>query len=307
MIQLTISSDGQIQSATGSELMEVFRMAGEELAGLPYAVMDKEPLEMGIHTRSFSQRTGDVIPVQMAVYRKNGEWMVWAQPLLGDKQGELRLQASNVLFQSIAFVTSYGDPELMAHVRRVAKYARFFAERILEWSPLDTDRLELASLLHDVGKITIPSVLRLKPGELNHDERRYIEQHTERGHQMIVALERRFAKDALWMMDQKLLHFAKDVALFHHENWDGSGYPTNLSGANIPITARVVKMLDVIDALLSHRVYKSPWPWSKVKEQLVLLSGTELDATLVKELLVHETDFLRLIEDTHESIPSVEL
>lgn len=307
MIQLTISSDGKIQSATGSELMGVFNMTDEEFVGLPYAVMDKEPLEMGIHTRFFSQRTGDVIPVQMAIFRKNGEWMVWAQPLLGDKQDELCLQASNVLFQSIAYVSSYGDPELMTHVQRVAKYARFFAERMLGWNPFDAKRLELAALVHDVGKFTIPSVLRFKPRELNHEERRYLEQHTERGHQMIVALERRFAEDALWMMDQKLLHFAKDVALFHHENWDGSGYPTNLSGANIPITARVVKMLDVMDALLSHRVYKSPWPWSKVREQLVLLSGTELDATLVKELLVHEKDFLRLVEVIPEPISGVQL
>ncbi|MCF8563992.1 HD domain-containing protein [Alicyclobacillus tolerans] len=307
MIQLTISSDGLIKSATGSELLEVFSMTDEELVGLPYAVIDKEQLEMGIHTRIFVQRTGDTIPVQMAVFRKNGEWMVWAQPLLGDKQDELRLQASEVLFQSIAYVTSCGDPELKAHVQRVGKYARFCAERILRWNTLDAKRLELAALVHDVGKITIPSVLRLKPGELDHDERRYIEQHTERGHHVIVALEQRFAKNALWMMDQKLLHFAKDVTLFHHENWDGSGYPTNLSGTDIPMAARVVKMLDVIDALLSHRVYKSPWPWRKVKEQVILLSGTELDETLVKELVLHEPDFLRLVEVTHESIPSVEL
>lgn len=307
MIQLTISSDGQIKSATGSELLEVFSITDEELVGLPYAVIDKEQLEMGIHTRIFGQRTGDTIPVQMAVFRKNGEWMVWAQPLLGDKQDELRLQASEVLFQSIAYVTSCGDPELMAHVQRVGKYARFCAERILRWNTLDAKRLELAALVHDVGKITIPSVLRFKSGELNHDERRYIEQHTERGHQMIVALERQFAKDALWMMDQKLLSFAKDVTLFHHENWDGNGYPTKRSGADIPITARVVKMVDVIDALLSHRAYKSPWPWNKVKEQLNLLSGTEFDETLVKALFVQETDFLKLIKATQDSIPSMEL
>jgi len=121
MIQLTISSGGQIESATGSELLEVFSMTDEELVGLPYAVIDKERLEMGIHTRFVSQRTGDAIPVQMAVFRKNEEWKVWAKPLLGDKQDELRLHASNVLFQSIAYVTSYGDPEWMAHVQRVAK------------------------------------------------------------------------------------------------------------------------------------------------------------------------------------------
>lgn len=307
MISLKIDENGIISSIEGAEIHSVYQMHSEQLLGLPYKLVDPEPLNEGVQTRFVGQRNGDAAPVQIAIMREGSEWTVWVEPLLGDQRDRLCLSYLQTMFQGIAYVAEYGDPELLDHLKRVARYTRFVAEKVLGWDPSEVQRLEIAALIHDVGKTAIPRDLLLKPGTFHQKERLYMQQHTERGYQVIIDLEQSFPAENAWMIDKRLFQFARDVTLYHHENWDGSGYPTNRAEETIPLVARIVKVVDAIDALLSYRVYKTAWPWEKVKEELVNQSGIEFDATLVKGLLEHEKEFLDIVQELNVSVPSFAL
>lgn len=191
------------------------------------------------------------------------------------------------VFHSLAVVAEYGEPEAEGHVTRVSAYTSFLAAHVLGWSTKDTERVGVAALLHDLGKVAVPKELLLRPSGLSLEERFFVQQHVMWGYELIERLERHFTSA------EPLFQTAKEVAHFHHENWDGSGYSRGYQGEAIPIAARLVKLADVIDALLSHRPYKAAWRWAEVRAELVRLAGTQFDPALVQGLLAHEDAFLQ--------------
>ena len=197
------------------------------------------------------------------------------------------------VFHSLAVVAEYGQPEAEGHVTRVSAYTSFLAEHVLGWSKKDTERVGVAALLHDLGKVAVPKELLLRPSGLSLEERFFVQQHVMWGYELIERLERYFTHVN---MDEALFQTAKEVAHFHHENWDGSGYSRGYQGEAIPIAARLVKLADVIDALLSHRPYKAPWPWADVRAELARLAGAHFDPALVQGLLTHEDAFLKAVQ-----------
>ncbi|SDW94500.1 putative two-component system response regulator [Alicyclobacillus hesperidum] len=195
------------------------------------------------------------------------------------------------IFESIAYVAEYGEPDADRHVKRVATYARFIGQHVLGFAPELCERLALAALVHDVGKVAIPRELLRKPGPLTPAERQYVQQHTIHGRDMLADLARRYAG-----RDGGLFELAQQVSLYHHERWDGRGYPEGLCREEIPIAARVVHLVDVIDARLSPRPYKPGQSWHQVKQALVEGMYLDFDGMLVTGLLQVEPAFLELVQ-----------
>lgn len=161
------------------------------------------------------------------------------------------------------------------HVRRVALISRLLGTH-LGLSEEELQELETAAPMHDVGKIGIPEEILSKPGRLDAEERRLMEQHTTLGHEIFHG------------SDLSIFQTAAIISHQHHEHWSGKGYPLGLSGEEIHTYARIVAAADVFDALLSRRVYKEPWPPEEVIAFFKQQSGAMFDprvAALVEDLL----------------------
>jgi len=164
--------------------------------------------------------------------------------------------------------------ETAAHVRRVGELSAFLA-RHYGLDDTMTDFLHYAAPLHDIGKIAIPDAILNKPGKHTVEETQVMRTHAEIGHQMLDRSPR------------DVLRLAAEIALSHHENWDGSGYPRGLRGEEIPISGRITMLADVFDALGSDRCYKDAWEWAKIRDFIVEQRGVKFDPRLVDLLLDH--------------------
>ncbi len=177
---------------------------------------------------------------------------------------ETRLQ----VVQCLGMAAEYKDNETGMHVIRMSHYAKTLALRA-GYGEAEAEELLHAAPMHDVGKIGIPDAILQKPGKLEPEEWFIMQQHA------------RIGADIIGEHASGLLKTAKLIALYHHEKWDGSGYPHGLSGNDIPQAARIIAIADVFDALTSERPYKSAW---SVEDALALIqreSGKHFDPELV--------------------------
>jgi response regulator RpfG family c-di-GMP phosphodiesterase len=168
--------------------------------------------------------------------------------------------------------------ETGAHIRRIAKYAAELG-RLCGMDEAQTALLEAAAPLHDIGKVSIPDRILNKPGRLDGEEWELMKQHAQLGHAL------------LWHPSLAVLRAGAEIARTHHERWDGSGYPRGLAGEQIPMSGRIVALVDVFDALLARRSYKEPWPMEAVVKELRSLRGSHFDPRLTDLLLNHSARF----------------
>jgi two-component system response regulator RpfG len=172
----------------------------------------------------------------------------------------------------LAKAGEYRDVDTGNHILRMAKYSRAIAE-YLGLSKADCDEIEYASPMHDIGKIGIPDHILLKPGKLSADERELMKRHTIIGHGILADSESRF------------IQTGSVIALNHHEKYDGMGYPYGLSGEDIPLSARIVAVADVYDALRSTRPYKYSWSREDAITYITEQSGKHFDPACVDAFL----------------------
>jgi len=159
------------------------------------------------------------------------------------------------------------DEDTGYHVMRISYYSTALAKELgLEKSFIK--ELGPASILHDVGKIHIPDCILRKQGYFTKEERAEMKKHPLYG-------DRIFG-------DSEFFHLAREIARWHHENWDGTGYPDGLKGEAIPISARIVRLADSYDALVMKRPYKRPWPDLAAYDEIVNHSGTYFDPKVVE-------------------------
>lgn len=158
--------------------------------------------------------------------------------------------------------------ETGAHVKRTALLCHLLAEK-LNLSVAFCDAIKAAAPLHDIGKITVPELILHKPGKLDAQEWDIMQQHAEAGGDML-------ARSTL-----PIAQLGRTLAHYHHENWDGSGYPEGLQGESIPIEARIMALVDVIDALGSKRSYKMPWTEQEILEFIKSQRGIKFQPSLV--------------------------
>ncbi|MBN9308522.1 HD domain-containing phosphohydrolase [Devosia sp.] len=168
----------------------------------------------------------------------------------------------------LARAIEYRDGDTGGHVSRVAQVSSLIAEA-LGLSPERCRLIYLAAPLHDIGKIGIADAILGKPGKLSPDEMAVMRQH--------VTIGARILENG----SSELVRTAELITQSHHERWDGTGYPDRLSGADIPLEARIVAIADVFDALCSERPYKKAWPVAEAYREILSLSGTHFDPACV--------------------------
>lgn len=172
----------------------------------------------------------------------------------------------------LARAAEFRDDETGEHTYRVGDLSAQIAGR-LGLSSEEVENIRLTAPLHDVGKIGVPDAILLKPGRLTPAEQAIMETHTTIGAMLL--------SDSPW----HLLHEARDIALFHHEWWNGDGYPHGIAGEEIPLAARIVAAADVFDALSNDRTYRRAWPREQVLAELRSGEGTHFDPRVVRALL----------------------
>jgi response regulator RpfG family c-di-GMP phosphodiesterase len=189
------------------------------------------------------------------------------------------------------------DNETGYHIRRTQHYIRLLAQRLQDHprfraflTPENIDLLFKLSPLHDVGKVGIPDHILLKPGKLTPEEFEIMKKHALLGGNAIAAAEKEVGESG------NFLRIARQIAVGHHEKWDGSGYPYGLSGDDIPISARLMALVDVYDALSSPRVYKPALPRHEVNRIITEGRGTHFDPDIVDAFLLIESDLSLVAE-----------
>lgn len=185
-----------------------------------------------------------------------------------DRTRQIRRREEEIAMRLIS-AAEYRDDETGSHIRRIGLYAKTLADG-LGWGRVRQDELRIAAAMHDIGKIGIPDNILLKPGRLTRDEREIIKTHTTIGSRLLDG------------SDVPLLQMGKDVALCHHEKWDGSGYPRGLVGAQIPETGRMVALADVYDALTSDRVYRAAMTEDEALGIMDSTVGTHFDPDMYR-------------------------
>lgn len=203
----------------------------------------------------------------------------------------------DVAVLAVASLAETRDNETGNHIRRTQFYVRNLA-RHLQNHPrfkavLDEATIDLlfkSAPLHDIGKVGIPDRILLKPGPLDPDEFEIMKTHTTLGFESIVQAEQRLGS----LVD--FLRYAKEIALSHQEKWDGSGYPEARRGDDIPLSARLMAVADVYDALISRRVYKPPFSQEKSIAIMREGRGGHFDPDILDAFLAHTDEFRAIAE-----------
>lgn len=199
--------------------------------------------------------------IELYNVKNNLEEMVEAQTHEIKLQNEKLYGIARSVIDLLGIVVEYRDEESGVHVMRVRSYTKILLHMMQTLYPEygitdeDAEVIEVVSVVHDTGKIGIPDAILQKPGRLTPEEFDIMKSHTSIGYELIDKL------DGVW--DDKYNQYARIVAKYHHEKWDGKGYPEGLSGNDIPIAAQIVSLADVYDALTHRRVYKEAYPPDK--------------------------------------------
>lgn len=187
------------------------------------------------------------------------------------------------------------DDETGSHLERICAYVQILGDELaLTRADLDAETVRVygvASSLHDIGKVGLPDSILMKAGPLSDVERRDMQKHTLIGGECLLALRNRLGNDAF-------IDAACEIAFAHHERWDGTGYPFGVEGENIPLSARIVALADVYDALTSRRVYKPSMTHAQAAEMIVAESGRHFDPAVVRAFQRRQTEF-RAIAESH--------
>lgn len=210
----------------------------------------------------------------------------------------LHFKQLHATFKSILEAAKLKDNDTGLHDERVSYYCKKMAEylyAIQRYPQIDPDFIEnigFLAAMHDVGKIGTPDYILQKPGKLNEQEWEIMREHTING---------------TFILSSYPVLMAKEIALSHHEWWNGGGYPFKLEGVMIPLSARIVTIADVYDALRMKRTYKNEYTHEEAMRRIVAGSGTQFDPALVEVFVRMNTDFddiWNLLKDTDSGVPN---
>lgn len=216
----------------------------------------------------------------------------------------LSLDTRNVAIFAMAKLAESRDPESGMHLERVQNYSRLIAQE-LALTPAYHQTITanfirwvyLTSPLHDIGKVAIPDYVLLKPGRLTDREFTLMKTHTTLGANTIDIALRRFP-------EAQFLQIAREITATHHERIDGTGYPMQLQGADIPLSGRIVALADVYDALTSRRLYKDAFGHDVAKSIILTASGTQFDPDIIAAFLRVE-DSIHAVRDRFSERPAI--
>lgn len=193
-----------------------------------------------------------------------------------------RIETQRELLKVLAISCEIRDPSIEDHLCKVQElteklilaHQKHHHLKLEEWYIHDVIH---GSILHDIGKAEIPEGILYKPGPLSHYERKIIEMHPFMGADILSKISKELSNDVI-----KSFEVPKNIVLYHHEKWDGTGYPYQLKGEDIPLEARIIAIVDVYDALTSQRPYKDSWPKEKALTFINEQKGKHFDPMLVE-------------------------
>jgi PAS domain S-box-containing protein len=194
----------------------------------------------------------------------------------------------------LAKLAEYRDKGTGAHLERIREYAKIIAKEMAGLPAYKgyitekyIDDIYKSSILHDIGKVGIQDSVLLKPGKLNPEEFDIMKRHTILGGDALTEIESRIE-------GRSFLTLGKEIAYYHHEKWNGTGYPDGLKGEDIPLSARIVAIADVYDALTTKRFYKEAFTHEKSRGIIISLKGSHFDPDVVDVFLANEKKFSRI-------------
>jgi len=203
----------------------------------------------------------------------------------------------DVTILAMASLAETRDSDTGNHIRRTQSYIRALATRLSDHprfaavlTPQYIAMLYKSAPLHDIGKVGIPDRILLKPGKLTPEEFEIMKTHTTLGRDAIAHAEQALGTEVAF------LTMAKEIAYSHQEKWDGSGYPLGLAGDDIPISARLMALADVYDALISKRIYKEPMPHEQAVQIIAKSRGSHFDPDMTDAFLSIHEDLLTIAE-----------
>jgi HD-GYP domain-containing protein (c-di-GMP phosphodiesterase class II) len=264
--------------------------------------LESRPDELGMLAGEFNrmrQRISDAETLNQR-YREHLEEMVI------EKTRELNV-TQDVTMLSMGALAETRDPETGAHIKRTQNYVRSLAETLRGHprfrSVLTKQNIEMmykSAPLHDIGKVGIPDHILLKPGKLSDDEWQVMRDHPHLGSNAIEAAEKQLGSNSF-------LSYAKEIAACHHEKWDGSGYPLGLEGDSIPVSARLMALADVYDALISKRCYKPAFSHERAVEIIREGRGGHFDPDIVDAFIETQGSFHQIARQFRdEEEPTIE-
>ncbi len=206
-------------------------------------------------------------------------------------------RTKDVAIYCMASLAETRHAETGKHILRTQHYLQSLARQLQAHprfsSYLDDAAIEMlykTSPLHDIGKVGVPDRILLKPDKLDPDEWEIMKRHAQIGHDALLRAERELGTT-------DFLQLAREIAVTHHERWDGNGYPNGLRGDEIPICGRLMALADVYDALINRRVYKGPIPHPEAMELIRRESGGQFDPDVVGAFLALESEFQRIAQE----------
>ena len=216
-------------------------------------------------------------------YQRNLNQKLEEQRLMLQKQQARLKRSTQVVMDALATAVEFRGFESTEHIVKIRRVSWLLLQEIKDCYKLSDEQIELvanASAVHDIGKITIPDKILLKPARLTEEEFEVIKTHPLRGGEILKELSG--LNDAL---DEEFLDYCYDICVYHHEKWDGKGYPYGLASEGIPIWAQVVSVADIYDALTAERVYKSAYSQDEAIRMIMAGDSGELNPKLLKALL----------------------
>lgn len=219
---------------------------------------------------------------------------------LKEQEEEIRAQEKEIrksnefIINALSSVVEFRSAETGEHTRRIKYFTRVLLRYLVNYfpkyalTPSQVDMIARASALHDIGKVGIPDAILLKPGRLTDDEFEIMKTHTTIGCEMLE----KSCRDRT----SEFYQYCYDICRHHHERWDGKGYPDHLAGDDIPISAQIVAIADVYDALVSPRVYKSAFASSTAFDMIMNGECGEFSPDILECFALAKEDFFNIVE-----------
>jgi putative two-component system response regulator len=274
--------DWMMEGYTGPEICSVLK----NRSPLIYTILltaktSEEDLVEAIESGAHCFQSKPVSPGVLRSLIQVGQRLITAEDKLKTQEAEIRLQC----YGAIADLAEVRHNNTGTHMKRISLYSRLLAQKL--GLPEKTCKdIELSSKFHDIGKVGIPDSVLLSSKTYSAYEREIMNTHTSIGAEILSEVPTLFT--------------ASEIAHYHHEHWDGTGYPEGLKGEQIPLEARIVSIVDVYDALRSERSYKEQWTHEKAVDYLMNRSGTEFDPALVEIFVEHQWEFDEIYKEYHD-------